>query len=112
VPHALDDLGFDVDGNDPPCASDSASCFHGVSAVAGTDLQHSHARLDAVAARHFGGRLDPPSERIVNSPGQKLRHGELVEVADDPEEGMQEDQRKRWAKQYAKECLRHRLPPA
>src|SRR3990170_172443 len=91
---ALDHFGFDVDRNDLAGVTDCAGCLDGVSAIAGTNLQYGHACPYAVAAGHRAGRLDSPSERIVNGIGQELGHRELVEVADDSEDGMQDNYRK------------------
>src|SRR3990170_1736689 len=92
--HALDHLGFDVDRNDLAGVTDCAGCLDGVSSIAGTNLQYGHACPYAVATGHRAGRLDSPSERIVNGIGQELGHRELVEVADDSEDGMQDNYRK------------------
>src|SRR3972149_3166242 len=91
APHALDHLGFDVDRNDLPGGADCAGCLDGVSAIAGTNFQHGHAWSYAVAAGHVKGRLGSPSERIVYGIGQELWHRELVEVAEDSEERVQDD---------------------
>jgi hypothetical protein len=89
LPDPLDHFRLDVHRDDLARATHPPRQPQRVATVAGTHLEHRHARFDAVADRHLVWRLDPAPQRVVDQVRQELRHGELVKVPDDAHEGVQ-----------------------
>lgn len=60
-----------------------------------------------MAERHFIGRLNSASERVVDCVCQERWHWEFVEVPNDAEERVQDKCREWKASEYVEECLEH-----